>query len=253
MVDFVDRGCERGDPADRLHALRGPGRAVRPGLPGAGDPDHARGVVQQADPSRCIGCRNCVYACPFGVPKFDVEARLMKKCNLCYDRTVAGPEAVVRAGLPDAGALVRRLRGVRRTSAGPRGAVRPLRRAGGADAGLPRPARGRAASSTSWRCSTRRAPSSGTAGRRARRHGCCEAARTGASCRPIGASGAAQVRRWRAEFPYHWDADDLVSRRELLRFAVWPPARCSPAPPCWPCSAALDNPRGTDGRQIARA
>ena len=44
-------------------------------------------VVQQADPSRCIGCANCVYACPFGVPKFDIEARLMKKCNLCYDRT----------------------------------------------------------------------------------------------------------------------------------------------------------------------
>jgi Rieske Fe-S protein len=31
----------------------------------------------------------------------------------------------------------------------------------------------------------------------------------------------AQVRRWRAEFPYHWDADDLVSRRELLHFAVF--------------------------------
>ncbi len=48
------------------------------------------GVVQQAEPSRCIGCRNCVYACPFGVPKFDVEARLMKKCNLCFDRTAQG-------------------------------------------------------------------------------------------------------------------------------------------------------------------
>jgi Fe-S-cluster-containing dehydrogenase component len=48
------------------------------------------GVVQQADPSRCIACRNCVYACPFGVPKFDMAARLMKKCNLCYDRTVQG-------------------------------------------------------------------------------------------------------------------------------------------------------------------
>ncbi len=26
--------------------------------------------------------------------------------------------------------------------------------------------------------------------------------------------------RWRAEFPYHWDVDDLVSRRELLGLAV---------------------------------
>ena len=26
--------------------------------------------------------------------------------------------------------------------------------------------------------------------------------------------------RWQAEFPYHWDADEQVSRRELLRFAV---------------------------------
>lgn len=27
--------------------------------------------------------------------------------------------------------------------------------------------------------------------------------------------------RWRTEFPYHWDADELVSRRGLLRFAVY--------------------------------
>jgi nitrite reductase/ring-hydroxylating ferredoxin subunit len=31
---------------------------------------------------------------------------------------------------------------------------------------------------------------------------------------------ASRPGRWRSEFPYHWDADDLVSRRELLRFAV---------------------------------
>ena len=27
--------------------------------------------------------------------------------------------------------------------------------------------------------------------------------------------------RWQAEFPYHWDADDLVSRRRLLQLAVY--------------------------------
>jgi nitrite reductase/ring-hydroxylating ferredoxin subunit len=35
------------------------------------------------------------------------------------------------------------------------------------------------------------------------------------------ASGQGQrVPRWRREFPYRWDSDDTVSRRELLRFAV---------------------------------
>src|SRR5262249_23453763 len=30
-----------------------------------------------------------------------------------------------------------------------------------------------------------------------------------------------ETRRWRSAFPYHWDADELVARRELLRFAVY--------------------------------
>jgi|GEM_PF-74948 Fe-S-cluster-containing dehydrogenase component len=45
------------------------------------------GVVHQADETRCIHCRNCVYACPFGVPKLDTAGLSMRKCNLCYDRT----------------------------------------------------------------------------------------------------------------------------------------------------------------------
>jgi ferredoxin len=48
------------------------------------------GVVHQADESRCINIRNCVYACPFGVPKFDTSGSYMRKCNLCYDRTSLG-------------------------------------------------------------------------------------------------------------------------------------------------------------------
>ena len=31
--------------------------------------------------------RTAAHGLSFGVPKIDVEARLMKKCNLCYDRT----------------------------------------------------------------------------------------------------------------------------------------------------------------------
>lgn len=46
---------------------------------------------------------------------------------------------------------------------------------------------------------------------------------TNSNAQRLGSSLARRYRRltrWQAEFPYHWDADDQVSRRELLRFAV---------------------------------
>jgi Fe-S-cluster-containing dehydrogenase component len=50
----------------------------------------ADGVVLSAMTERCIGCSNCVLACPFGVPKYDSQRDLMLKCDLCYDRTSEG-------------------------------------------------------------------------------------------------------------------------------------------------------------------
>ena len=50
----------------------------------------ADGVVQSALQSRCIGCSNCVLACPFGVPRYQETIDQMMKCDLCYDRTSAG-------------------------------------------------------------------------------------------------------------------------------------------------------------------
>lgn len=90
MVDFVERWAGVAtQPTLCMHCVDpvAPCAQVCPVLAILITPE---GVVQQADPSRCIGCRNCVYACPFGVPKFDVEERLMKKCNLCFDRTSQG-------------------------------------------------------------------------------------------------------------------------------------------------------------------
>lgn len=48
------------------------------------------GVVQSSLKPRCIGCTNCVYACPFGVPKYDAQIDQMMKCDMCYDRTSIG-------------------------------------------------------------------------------------------------------------------------------------------------------------------
>jgi Fe-S-cluster-containing dehydrogenase component len=50
----------------------------------------AEGVVQSSLKPRCIGCSNCVLACPFGVPKYVVDADQMMKCDMCYDRTSTG-------------------------------------------------------------------------------------------------------------------------------------------------------------------
>ena len=48
------------------------------------------GVTQSALKPRCIGCSNCVLACPFGVPKYFGAIDQMMKCDYCYDRTSAG-------------------------------------------------------------------------------------------------------------------------------------------------------------------
>jgi Fe-S-cluster-containing dehydrogenase component len=48
------------------------------------------GIVQSARKPRCIACGNCVVACPFGVPEVNLREQLMKKCDMCYDRSSIG-------------------------------------------------------------------------------------------------------------------------------------------------------------------
>ena len=64
----------------------------------------ADGVVQSALQSRCIGCSNCVLACPFGVPKYLAKIDQMMKCDMCYDRTSAGKRPMCATVCPS-GAL----------------------------------------------------------------------------------------------------------------------------------------------------
>ena len=58
------------------------------------------GVVQTSLKPRCIGCTNCVYACPFGVPKYDAQIDQMMKCDMCYDRTSVGKKPMCATVCP---------------------------------------------------------------------------------------------------------------------------------------------------------
>lgn len=50
---------------------------------------HEEGPVV-LDTDRCFGCKYCIIACPFKVPKFDEEKRTATKCTMCHDRVLIG-------------------------------------------------------------------------------------------------------------------------------------------------------------------
>jgi formate dehydrogenase iron-sulfur subunit len=50
--------------------------------------------------SKCIGCRYCIVACPFNVPRYEWSKLVpfVKKCDMCYERQANGqPPACVEA------------------------------------------------------------------------------------------------------------------------------------------------------------
>lgn len=46
------------------------------------------------DQNKCIGCRYCEWACPYGAPQFNEEKGYMTKCDFCQDLQAKGQNPV---------------------------------------------------------------------------------------------------------------------------------------------------------------
>jgi Fe-S-cluster-containing dehydrogenase component len=56
------------------------------------------GIVT-VDAAKCIGCRSCEKACPYGIPKYGKNGK-MQKCNLCADRLAKNRQPVCASTCP---------------------------------------------------------------------------------------------------------------------------------------------------------
>jgi Fe-S-cluster-containing dehydrogenase component len=70
-------------PKSCLHCADAPCVTVCP--TGASYKRASDGIVL-VDEDRCIGCKLCSWACPYGAREYDADAGVMKKCTLCIDR-----------------------------------------------------------------------------------------------------------------------------------------------------------------------
>jgi anaerobic dimethyl sulfoxide reductase subunit B (iron-sulfur subunit) len=52
------------------------------------------------DGDKCMGCRYCEWACPYGSPQFDKDTGTMTKCHLCFDYIDLGKIPVCVSACP---------------------------------------------------------------------------------------------------------------------------------------------------------
>ncbi len=55
------------------------------------------------DSSKCIGCRYCMIACPYGIPRYDWDRAVpyIRKCGFCFDRIAEGRQPACTEACPE--------------------------------------------------------------------------------------------------------------------------------------------------------
>ena len=75
-VTFITSACNH---------CQSPGCLAACPVPGAITKRSSDGVVL-IDQQKCIGCRNCIQACPYGAPQFNSATKKVEKCTFCLHR-----------------------------------------------------------------------------------------------------------------------------------------------------------------------
>lgn len=77
--------------------------------------DPATGIVRHLD-DQCIGCKYCMFKCPYDVPQYNRSKGIVRKCDMCSTRLAAGeapacvqacPTQAIRITVVDQAAAVR--------------------------------------------------------------------------------------------------------------------------------------------------